>query len=238
MGYGYKNDLLKDLVSREAKAIKRLFNNQPSRLWSEYSYKDKNYTIKDIVNDILILAPFSDRRHIKLVKFVEKQKNITLWDKDHIRWTKPHRGIIHNELKREFRRQRRKRRLAVHQTTTENKIKIVANEFDMELVETIYKNDTPKTDTPYQHDTSEYNRRVLYHEYKGNYKLIEGKPKSVPTFKDIAYPLRDKYLQTHTDLPKLKLKKALRLKIKEISKFIYPNRKDQYPNYDSDNDIE
>ena len=226
------------MVKREAMRIKKLFDGASSRLWSEYSYKDRAYTISDIVKDILKLAPFGDKRHFTLVKFVEKQMDVTLWDRDHYRWTKPYRGSIRNLLSEEFRRQRKKRVSSKKQKTQDTKIKNIDEKFGLELVEVIYENDTPRTDSPHQHDISVYNRRVLYHEYEGKYKLIEGKPKKVLTFKEIAYPMRDRYLQEHTDVPKQKLFKALQLRIKEVSKYIYPNRKDTHPIYDYEDDIE
>lgn len=212
-------------------------DNYESFLWNDDINNYKKYPIDEIAKEILWLAPFRSKELRALMEYVQKRMAIT----KHVKWkkqcTKPHRGNLSEAINREFIKQRSEKRKAKQQEKADiesavvsNKVKIVANKFDMVLTKTIYNNNVPKTDAVYKEDQASHKRMIDLYESEGNHhvaQILKDNPLSPkPIYKDIAYTLKGKYLKKYGDhLPKQKLKEALRLKIIEVRKFAYPKRK-------------
>lgn len=243
MAYEYKNHLVKCLNKREAEKIKRLFENIDSPLWSEYSFKDKYYTLACILNDILKIAPWGDKRLPRLIKFVEKQMDITLWDRHHYRWTKPHRGSLKKHINKQFLKYRDQKQIELKEEQekikineyeeTAIKLEIVTGEFAIELIEAIYADKVPRDNNLNISLQEAHQLMIREYEEQGLNELANQIKDNPPIHKCIfayvASQMKDIYLKENDELPQDKLEETLTAQIKKIKKFTYPSKRDTYP---------
>lgn len=229
-----RNALRKHLISvaKKEQMLHQIMevDNYESFLWDKDISNYKKYPIDKIAGEILWLTPFRSKGLEVLIEYVERR----------MATTKPHRGDLYKAINRQFIKQRSKgkQKKQIEKADREfnvvsNKVTIVANEFDMELVKEIYDNNVPKTDAAYKENKAAHKRMIDWYESKGNHKTVQTLKDDpvIPeqTYKSVAHSLKSHYLKKYDDLPKQKLKEALRLKIKEVSEFAYPKRKYNYP---------
>ncbi len=237
-----KNYLLELLRGKEDERIGELFPGQNSKLWSTFSYKDKYYTIKNIVDDMLELAPFGDPRLPALVKFVEERRNVRLWDAYHYRYTKAHRGSIRRELQKRYRKYRIQRKkeqelVRVEQQrleaeTLENKKEIAVIEFDIELTQRIADNNIPKDDR--RNLSLQEAHKLLIEEYTaqgltGVVQQLKSHPaRQEETFDEVADRIKNIYLKKYDLFHYSEFKEALDARAVKTKRFFYKG-KDLYP---------
>lgn len=215
-------------------------DNYESFLWEEDISNYKKYPIDEIAEEMLWLTPFKSNGLQVLIEYVEKRMTITKrikWKREH---TKPHRGDLRKAINRLFIKERSKVRQAKQQKKSDieldivlRNIQIAVNEFGMELLGIVYDKRVPKTDALYKEDREARVKTITLYKRQGDYelaKVISSKPLiPEPTYKEVAYSLKDQYLQKHSELPKQRLEKALNEMIKETNKYVYPTRKDKLP---------